>query len=288
MATTTLGRRVRYTPPRGPRGQAIDWQRLLTMFMVAASCAITLGLVSAMGVYAYVSRNLPSPATIHERHAFQSTKIYDRNGVLLHEVYDPNKGRRVALKLEDVPEHVRQVFLAAEDARFYQNSGVDYPAIIRAAFTNITSRGERISGGSTITQQLVKMTLLTDERSLTRKIKEAILAIKISRTFSKDEILAMYLNNAYFGSQAYGVESASHTYFAKPAAELSRAEATLLAGLVRSPSATNPFKDQGAAKTEQKRVLEQMVKHRLVTESEADQIAAEPLRYNTKQFEELK
>ena len=258
------------------------------MFLVALCGAMTIGLVSAMGVYAFFSRDLPSPATIHERHQFQSTKIYDRNGVLLHEVYDPNKGRRVALQLNEIPEHVRQVFLAAEDARFYENSGIDYQALIRAAFINLTSRGERVTGGSTITQQLVKITLLTDERSFVRKIKEAILAIKISRAFSKDEILAMYLNNAYFGSQAYGIESAAHTYFAKPAAELDRAEAALLAGLVRSPSSTNPFKDEGAAKNEQKRVLEQMVKHRMVSEPEAEQIAAAPLTYNTKQFQELK
>src|SRR5688500_15945321 len=103
MATTTLGRRARYLHPRGPRGQTTDRQRLITMFMIAASCAIALGLIGTMGVYAYASRSLPSPATIHERHAFQSTKIYDRNGVLLHEVYDPNKGRRVALKLEEIP-----------------------------------------------------------------------------------------------------------------------------------------------------------------------------------------
>ena len=288
MATSILGRRARYIPPRGPRGNASNIQRFLTLFMIAVCGAVTLGLISAMGVYSYYSSNLPSPATIHERHAFQSTKIYDRNGVLLHEVYDPNKGRRVALQLQEIPEHVRQVFLAAEDARFYENSGIDIPAIIRAAFNNITSRGERISGGSTITQQLVKMTLLTDERTFVRKIKEAMLAIKISQTFSKDEILAMYLNNAYFGTQAYGIESAAFTYFNKPAADLSRAEATLLAGLVRSPSSTNPFKDEGAAKNEQKRVLEQMVKHRMVTPAESEQIAAEPLTYDTTQFQELK
>ncbi|MGI8423670.1 MAG: PBP1A family penicillin-binding protein [Chloroflexota bacterium] len=257
--------------------------------MFIALCgAGTLALASAIGVYVYFSRNLPSPQTIHERHLFQSTKIYDRNGVLLHEVYDPNKGKRVALQLNEIPEHVRRAFLAAEDARFYDNSGIDLQAIVRATLTNVTSRGEKIAGGSTITQQLVKMTLLTDERSVVRKIKEAMLAIKISQSFSKDDLLAMYLNSAYFGSQAYGVESAAHTYFAKPVAELNVAEATLLAGLVRSPSSTNPFKNQDAAKAEQKRVLEQMAKHKFVTESEAEQIAAQPLNYNTTQFAELK
>ena len=279
MATSTLGRWT-------AAGATPRWQRIAALLLVAFSGAATLLMAGTMVTYAVVGRTLPSPAAIGERHAFQSTKIFDRNGVLLHEVYDPNKGRRVSLQLNEVPEQVRKTFLAAEDARFYENSGVDVFAIIRAAFKN--ARGEQVSGGSTITQQLVKMTLLSDERTIIRKIKEAMLAIKISRTFTKDQILELYLNTAYFGNQAYGVESAAETYFAKPAAELTQAEAALLAGLVRSPSSTNPFKDQTAAKGEQKRVLDQMVRHRMVTAAEAEELAAEPLNFNTKQFAELK
>ncbi|HEU5315958.1 MAG TPA: transglycosylase domain-containing protein, partial [Chloroflexota bacterium] len=281
MATTSIGRR----PPR-PAPASGRLERILTLFAVALTGALALLFAGTAAVYAVFSRNLPSPAQIAERHNFESTKIFDRNGVLLHEVYDPNKGKRVSLQLNEIPEHVRKTFLAAEDARFYENAGVDLQAIVRAALNN--ARGEQIAGGSTITQQLVKMTLLTDERSMVRKIKEAILAIKISRTYSKDQILEMYLNTAFFGNQAYGVESAAQTYFAKPVSEVNQAEAALLAGLVRSPSGTNPFKDEGAAKNEQKRVLDQMVKHKMLTPEQAGQVQAEPLTYNTKQFSELK
>jgi 1A family penicillin-binding protein len=260
------------------------------LLLLATALAVTAALLStgSVAAFAYFSRDLPSPEKITERYRFQSTKIYDRNGVLLHEVYNPNRGRRVVLSLREIPEHVRQAFLAAEDARFYENPGVDVLAIVRAAWDNTTSRGERFAGGSTITQQLVKYTLLTDERTLPRKIREAILAIKISRTYTKDQILEMYLNSAFFGHQAYGIESAADTYFGKSARDLSRAEGILLAGLLRSPSTSNPFTDERAAKAEQRRVLEQMIRHKMATQEEAEQIAAEPLTYNTKQFGELK
>ena len=289
MASTNLRDRAfnpTSPPPRRPGRHNL--QRILLTLFVALFGAGTLLMLGTAGAFAYFSRDLPSPQTINERYQFNSTRIFDRNGVLLHEVYDPNKGKRQTLELAEVPDHVRKSFLSAEDARFYENSGIDLQGIIRAAFTNVTSRGERIAGGSTITQQLVKMTLLTDERALSRKIREAILAIQISRTYSKDQILEMYLNASYFGSQAYGLEAASQTYFAKPTVELTQAEAALIAGLVRSPSSTNPFKDQEAAKAEQKRVLDQMVKHNALTEAQAAQVAAEPLTYNTKQFAELK
>jgi 1A family penicillin-binding protein len=255
--------------------------------MALLGATLLLGAGTA-ATYAYFAHDLPSPQGLTTRQQFLSTKIFDRNGVLLYEVYDPDRGRRTALKIADVPKPVVNAFLAAEDASFYQNPGVDVKGIARALFGIVSSRGERITGGSTITQQLVKNTLLTDERTLTRKIREAILALDISRRYSKDQILELYLNTSFFGNQANGLETAAQTYFAKPAANLSVGEAALLAGLVRSPSTTNPFADQEAAKAEQKRVLDAMVRHNLLSQQEADAAYAQPLVYNDRQFGDLR
>ncbi|MGH2370650.1 MAG: transglycosylase domain-containing protein, partial [Chloroflexota bacterium] len=155
------------------------------------------------------------------------------------------------------------------------------------AFGNVTGRGP-FSGASTITQQLVRSSVLTNERTLSRKIREAILSIQVSRLYTKDQILEMYLNTVFLGNQAYGVEAAAQTYFRKPAKALTLAEAAVLAGLPRSPSTTNPFQDEQAAKAEQRRVLDAMVYHGYLTEADAAAAAAEPLAYNTQQFAALK
>jgi 1A family penicillin-binding protein len=253
--------------------------------VVATGALLGVGSVAA---YAYYARDLPDPRNLASRLQFHSTKIYDRNGVLLYEVFDPNRGRRTEVTLAEIADPMKQAILAAEDARFYQNPGIDPQGIIRAFFENLTSGGTRLSGGSTITQQLVKNTLLSSERTLSRKIKEAILAISISHRYSKDQILEMYLNTVYFGNQAYGVEAAAQTYFGKPASELTLPEAALLAGLVRAPSTTNPFADQQAAKAAQQRVLDLMVRHGFISEAEARAAAEQPLNYHTRQLGEIK
>ncbi|MBI3971706.1 MAG: PBP1A family penicillin-binding protein [Chloroflexi bacterium] len=261
---------------------------MLLMLVIALAGAAVLGGIGAVAAYAYVSRDLPSPERITERIQFQSSKIYDRNGVLLYEVYDPNKGRRTSVPIQEIPEHVKNAFLAAEDARFYHNPGIDVQGIARAFRDNVASRGERLSGGSTITQQLVKNTLLSDEKTLSRKVREAVLAIDISRRYSKDRILELYLNSVYFGNQAYGVQAAAEAYFGKSVQELDVAEAALLAGLIRSPSTTNPFENEPAAKAEQQRVLDLMARQGFLSPNEAKAAAAKPLQYNDKQYAELK
>jgi len=253
----------------------------LRLVLVAALCAFVLLGAGSGATFAYYARSLPSPEAITARHQFQSTKVYDRNGVLLHELYDPNKGRRTVVPLAQIPETVRNAFLAAEDARFYQHPGIDPLGIARAFWHDVTHRGQSLSGGSTITQQLVKNTLLSGEQTLARKIKEAILALEVSRRYSKDQILEMYLNTVFLGNQAYGVEAGAETYFGKTVSELSLAEAALLAGLPRSPSTTNPFADAEAAKGEQRRVLEAMVHHGFITQEEAEGALAQPLQYST-------
>lgn len=276
---------VRAGRPRGgrPRGRS----RLIRTCLLALLGASGLLLAGSVAAFAYFSRDLPSPQNITERHQFQSTKIYDRHGALLHELYDADKGKRTALPLNQIPQPVVNAFLAAEDARFYENPGIDVQAIVRATLGNLANR-DRLAGGSTITQQLVKNTLLTDERTFSRKIREAILAISVSRRYSKDQILEMYLNSVYLGHQAYGIQAAAETYFGKPVQQLILPEAAVLAGLPRSPSTTNPWRDEQAAKEEQQRVLSVMVRHGFLSSAEAEGAAAQPLTYRKQQLTDLK
>ena len=264
------------------------------LFRALAAWAIGLGMsggllgVAAAATYNYYSRDLPEPGAIGQRYDFQTTRIFDRNGVLLYEFYDGDRGKRVALPLAQVPTHVVSAFLAAEDARFFEHPGVDVQAILRAAFDNAQSGGTQLTGGSTITQQVIKNGLLSDERTLSRKIREAILAINLSRRYDKRQILELYLNTVYLGSQAYGVQAAAETYFGKPVQQLTLAEAAVLAGLPPAPSTVNPFADPDATKREQGRVLDQMVRHGFLTADQAAHAAQEPLSYAAKPEVELK
>jgi len=186
---------------------------------------------------------------------FQTTTIVDRRGRPLGELL--GQGRRTLVPPEAIPADVKAAVIAAEDATFYENPGVELRAIVRALWQNVRG-GEVVSGASTITQQLVKNVLLTPEETVERKIKEAVLAWRLSERFSKDEILGLYLNQNYYGSLSYGVAAAARTYFGKPLAEVTLAEAALLAGLLRSPSTDNPHVDPAAARREQLRVLDRL------------------------------
>ncbi|MGH2371140.1 MAG: transglycosylase domain-containing protein, partial [Chloroflexota bacterium] len=179
-ATATRTRGTRGARPAVRRGARSSGRSLLILLLAVLWAGVLLGTAGVVGAFAYYSRDLPSPQTIAAQNQFQSSKIFDRNGVLLYEVYDPNRGRRVAIPLAEMPQPLIDGFLAAEDARFYENSGVDLQAILRAAFGNVIGRGP-FSGASTITQQLVRSSVLTNERTLSRKIREAILSIQVSR-----------------------------------------------------------------------------------------------------------
>ncbi|MDM8531997.1 PBP1A family penicillin-binding protein [Anaerolineales bacterium HSG25] len=226
--------------------------------------------------------DLPDPNQLYNHTTAPSTKIYDRHGTLLYEITDPHQGLHTPLKLTDIPESCRNATISTEDATFYQNPGVDIWAIIRAIYINIEG-GEVLSGGSTITQQLARNLLLTpDERreiSLTRKLREAILAWRIARRYSKDEILTLYLNETYYGNLAYGIEAASRTYFGKHAAELDLAECAMLAGLPQSPANYNPLENLDAAKIRQRIVLDLMVKGNYITDESANSAQREKLGY---------
>ena len=216
--------------------------------------------------------SLPSVDNLHERSQAPSTKILDRNGRLLYEVIDPRVGHHTPLPLARIPMRLQQATVAVEDANFYSNPGVDIAGIARALWINLQG-GEVLAGGSTITQQLARMLLLDPEersqRTLLRKLRESLLAWQIARRYSKDDVLALYLNEVYYGNLAYGVEAAAHAYFGKSASELDLAECTLLAGLPQAPALYDPYNDPEAAKRRQTVVLDLMVKQGALTMNDA-------------------
>jgi 1A family penicillin-binding protein len=186
-----------------------------------------------------VIKNIPDPQLIENRQVAQSTKIYNRTGeILLYEIHGEEK--RTIIPFEEIPEHVKQATIAIEDAAFYEHPAFDWKSMIRALVVNLL-KGKIAQGGSTITQQLAKNAFLTPERTLTRKIKEFILAIRLEKKYRKDEILNLYLNQIPYGANAYGIEAAAQTYFKKSAQELNVAEAALLAALPKAPTYYSPW-----------------------------------------------
>jgi len=249
------------------------------LLMAAAFLVLSLGAIA----YAYVALQLPDPDNLTGRAAsFKSTKFFDRNGQLLYEMIDPQGGRRTIVKLDQISPYVRQATVATEDKNFYRHAGIDPAGILRAIWQN-ASEGEIVSGASTIPQQLVRMVLLSpaerSQRTPRRKVKEAILATEITRRYTKDAILQIYLNEIYYGNVAYGIEAAAETYFGKPAASLTLAESALLAGLPQAPSIYDPFVDPQAAKRRQSDVLNRMVEEGYITGEQAKAAWAAPLQY---------
>jgi penicillin-binding protein 1C len=257
----------------------------LVVFLVASQILIVLaGAATAAGVYAYYAKDLPDPGEIVTRQeTFETTKIYDRTGkVLLREVIDPRRGDRTLLPLDQIPVDLRNATIALEDKTFYSNPGIDPQGIARAFLLNLQGKG--VQGGSSITVQLVKNILIPEEEryqiSYARKIKEAILALEISRLHSKDEILEWYLNTNYYGNWAIGVEAASQVYFGKHAQELTLAECAMLAPIVQYP-AMNPIDNPDEAKTRQGIALRRLYEEGYITQTEADAAFAEPLQIRT-------
>ena len=225
---------------------------------------------------------LPDLRAMRDHTLAPSSLILDRHGQLLYEIIDPHTGYHRPLTLDDVPVALQQAVVATEDASFYENLGFDPRAIARALWLNIRS-GRIVSGASTITQQLARNLLIEEEqryaKSWRRKVRELVLAYHLTRTLSKDEILALYLNETYFGNMAYGVEAASRIYYGKPVGQLDLAECTLLAGLVQSPPLYDPLTNLPAAKERQRIVLGLMVKAGMVSEADADRAHREELRF---------
>ena len=255
------------------------WKFLLAFLALLAG-------VGAVGAHLLLA-DLPSPDTLYEHQTGASSRILDRNGRLLYEIADPHAGRHVPVPLEEIPLYCRQATVATEDANFYTNPGVDLRGILRAVWINLRG-GEVLAGGSTITQQVARNLLLSpqerSQRTLLRKLRESILAWRTARTFSKDEVLALYLNEVYYGNLAYGMEAAARTYFGKSVRELSLAECALLAGLPQSPALYDPLTDPERARKRQRVVLGLMVEQGYITPEQAELAAQERLHFAATPF----
>jgi penicillin-binding protein 1A len=239
----------------------ILWSFLLGLFLVI--CGAGAGLV----LYYSISKDLPRITSLADYHPSIITTVYADDNRKIAEFF---KERRIVIPLKDMPRTLINAFVAAEDSRFYKHQGIDFISIVRAFIKNLEA-GTIVQGGSTITQQVTKSFLLTPERSYKRKLREAILAYRIDKAFSKDDILYLYLNQIYLGHGAYGVQAASENYFDKSVKDLNLAECAILAGLPQAPSKYSPFRHPERAKQRQIYVLNRMVAEAYITNIQASE-----------------
>ncbi len=253
-----------------------------------AALALALAALAAgVWLYGWLFTDLPAIDDLSAGLALPSTRIYDRQQRLLYEILPPDGGRNTAVTLADIPDHCVHAVIATEDANFYNHPGVDITGILRALWINLRG-GEVLAGGSTITQQVARITLLDPaqraERTLQRKLRESILAMRLQNAYSKDDILTLYLNQAYFGNLAYGIEGAARAYFAKPAADLSLAECALLAGLLQNPAAYDPLARLDLARERQDVALGLMVNSGYITPAAAAAARRDELQFAATRF----
>ena len=239
-------------------------------------CAICLMIMGASVLYGFSSLFAP-PNMDETLIPDAASQFYDINGKVIYTTL--SEERRVPVSIDKIPKHVQQAFIAIEDNRFYEHSGIDYRGTARALVSTLS--GREVQGGSTITQQLAKNAFLTQERSIIRKIKEAFIAKELEHKYTKDEILTMYLNQIYFGQGAYGIESASLYYFGKHVQNLDIAEAATLAAIPKSPNYYNPFENPKESKNRQELVIDQMVKYGFISADSATKAKAKKMVYST-------
>ena len=256
------------------KGRKRKKRRTASILPRLIGAALIVGAVVVMGTYAYFSRDLPSVSALRDYKPPQTTRVYDRHREVIGEIFTE---RRTVIPLSEVPRHVVLSVLAAEDADFYEHEGLDYAGILRAVARDVIS-GRAAQGGSTITQQVVKLMLLTPERTLSRKIRELILARRLENELSKDEILHMYLNHVNFGRGRYGIQEAAQYYFGKNASKLTLAEATMLAGVPQAPARLSPRNNPEAAARRQQYVLSQLASKREVYWPDLSEEAIEAAR----------
>ena len=245
---------------------------LITVFL---AYIIILPVICIFAFYYYFSYDLPRIASFKDYRPSLVTEVYSSRGELIGEFFIE---RRYIVSLAEISPLLIEAIIAAEDDQFFKHKGIDYGSILRAAIKNIKSF-EIKQGGSTITQQIVKSLLLTPERSFSRKIKEAILAHRIEKSLSKDDILTLYLNQIYFGRGAYGVKAAARVYFGKSSSDLSLSECSLLAGLPKAPNSYSPFRNPQGAKNRQGYVLSRMVEQKYITLGEKVEAEQEPFNF---------
>jgi penicillin-binding protein 1A len=248
--------------PKTGRGffNRLAWGLLWTALSLIITCSAIVFFC-----YAYYSQDLPSVQGLKTYRPKTVTYFYSHDGQVIGEY---SHERRIVLPLDKIPPLVRQAFIAVEDTNFYNHGGVNFLAIVRAAYNNL--RNESLQGASTITQQVVRSFLLTNERKISRKIREIILAMRLEAALSKDEIITIYLNQIYLGQGAYGVEAAAQTYFDKHVEQLTIGEAAMLAGITQSPEGKNPIRRPDEARARQIHGINRMITAGFITPEQAN------------------
>ena len=248
-------------------------QKALRHLPWLAAIALVLGITGVYAGRSVIESDLPSVESLRELQLSVPLRIYTEDGKLIGEF---GAERRALLKYTAFPKKVVQAFLAAEDANFFEHSGVDYLGLLRAGL-KLATTGEKSQGGSTITMQLARNVFLSSEKTFTRKFREILLAQKIERELSKEEILELYLNKIYLGERAYGVGAAAKVYFDKDIKDLSLSEIAVLASLPKAPSANNPVKNPERAAERRNYVLRRMLELNDITKQEYDAAVAAPI-----------
>src|ERR1700704_788898 len=272
--------RLKQFGPRGSGGGK-SAMRLLLRFMgflfAAGAIVFVVGVAAAAGLLWHYSKSLPDYSQLQDYEPAVMTRVHASDGSLLAEYA---RERRLYIPIQAVPKLVTNAFVAAEDKNFYEHGGIDFSGIARAALLYVQQygRGRRPQGASTITQQVAKNFLLTNELSVQRKIKEALLSLKIERTYSKDKILELYLNEIYLGMGAYGIAAASLLYFDKSVHELSIAEMAYLAALPKAPNNHHPFRQRERALERRNYVLDRMAEDGYIPAQDAAKAKKEPLK----------
>jgi len=253
--------------------------RLVSVFIQIILILLLAGVVLALALFLYYTHDFPRPDKFVRTTAAQPTRIYDRDGeILLYNVF--GEENRLVVPLEEISEYAQQAVIALEDARFYEHRGVDARGIMRAVLTDLKLR-RPAEGASTISQQLIRSHFLTTEKTTERKIREVLLTLELERQYSKDEILEWYLNQVPFGSNFYGIESASQGFFNKPAAQLTLGESATLAALIQAPSALSPYSGNlEKLVARQQHALNRMEFLGFITQEELDQAREEEINFN--------
>lgn len=247
--------------------------KIIKFIFLCVFCLIVMGISVLYGFSSFFAPPNMDEALIPDA----ASQFYDNKGNVIYTTLSVE--RRVPVTFDKIPKHVQQAFIAIEDNRFYEHSGIDYRGTARALVSTLS--GQEVQGGSTITQQLAKNAFLTQERTIVRKIKEAFIAKELEHKYTKDEILTMYLNQIYFGQGAYGIESASMYYFGKHVQDLSIAEAATLAAIPKSPNYFNPFENPQASKERKELVIDQMHKYSMIDQATANAAKAQKLILRT-------
>lgn len=252
---------------------------IIFFFLKFSILCLLLGCLGLLGLFIYYTRDFPRPEKFTERKFVESTKIFDRTGeILLYEMY--KEERREVIPLSSIPQYLKEAVIATEDANFYKHFGIDFKGILRAIQINLKIK-KPLYGGSTISQQLIRSTFLTREKTIKRKIREIVLTLELERRYSKEQILEWYLNQVPFGPNIYGAEAASETYFEKPAKELSLAESAVLAALIQAPSYLSPYGERKEKLLVRKNyVLDRMAEERYITKQQAEEAKKQEIKFS--------